>query len=67
MEYAAQEFGSLEIERRSELRWLLSWEMTRMNLDMQIQATGCEHEIQLTRARRRRLARYVAAEGEAFS
>lgn len=25
-----------ELDRRSELRWLLSWEMTRMNLDMQI-------------------------------
>ena len=25
-----------ELDRRSELRWLLSWEMTRMNLDMQL-------------------------------
>jgi hypothetical protein len=25
-----------EIERRNELRWLLSWEMTQMNLDLQI-------------------------------
>lgn len=25
-----------ELDRRSELRWLLSWEMTRMNLDMQM-------------------------------
>ncbi len=25
-----------ETDRRSELRWLLSWEMTRMNLDMQM-------------------------------
>ena len=25
-----------EMERRNELRWLLSWEMTQMNLDLQI-------------------------------
>ncbi|WP_245441994.1 hypothetical protein [Mesorhizobium hawassense] len=25
-----------EVERRNELRWLLSWEMTKMNLDLQI-------------------------------
>jgi hypothetical protein len=25
-----------EIERRNELRWLLNWEMTQMNLDLQI-------------------------------
>ncbi|HEV7251592.1 MAG TPA: hypothetical protein VGN97_00610 [Mesorhizobium sp.] len=25
-----------EMDRRNELRWLLSWEMTRMNIDMQI-------------------------------
>lgn len=39
-----------EIDRRSELRWLLSWEMTRMNLDMQIASI----ETQITEYRRQK-------------
>lgn len=41
-----------EIERRNELRWLLSWEMTQMNLDLQvssIESQITEYERQLAR------------------
>ncbi len=41
-----------ELDRRNELRWLLSWEMSRMNLDLQIssiQSQIVEYERQKSR------------------
>lgn len=46
-----------EIERRGELRWLLSWEMTQMNLDLQlssIETQLLEYQRQKARSDNRR-------------
>lgn len=60
-----------EIDRRSELRWLLSWEMTRMNLDMQmssIQTQIVEYDRQRLRNnnQREQLAIEVAQKEESI-